>query len=89
MKIHFKRRLLAATILGALLHGGLPSAAQTVDLQFAPAQLKQVGPSPQAASMTRYADASVSYGLGPFLYHGLAVGGVRLGGRPFVPIPSG
>ena len=64
MKSHFKRRLLAATILGTLLYGGVPSVAQTVDLQFAPAQLKQVGPSPQAASMTRYADASVSYGLG-------------------------
>ena len=38
--------------------------AQTVDLQFAPTELKQVGPSPQAAAMTRYADAPVSYSLG-------------------------
>ena len=45
----------------------LPDDGQTrstVDLRFAPAEMKMIGPSPAAAGATRYADYSVSYGLG-------------------------
>ena len=38
--------------------------AQTVDLQFASQETKLIGPSPEAAAMTRYADTPVSYCLG-------------------------
>ena len=36
----------------------------TVDVRFAPAEMKMVGASPAAAGATRYADYYVSYGLG-------------------------
>ena len=36
----------------------------TVDMRFAPAEMKMVGPSPEAARATKYADFPVSYGLG-------------------------
>ena len=45
----------------------LPDDGQTrstVDVRFAPAEMKMVGASPAAAGATRYADYSVSYGLG-------------------------
>lgn len=36
----------------------------TVDLRFAPADMKMIGPSPAAAGATKYIDCAVSYGLG-------------------------
>lgn len=36
----------------------------TVDMRFAPASMKMVEPSPEAARATKYADFPVSYGLG-------------------------
>ena len=40
------------------------ASALQVDLQFASQETKLIGPSPQASSMTRYADYPVSYCLG-------------------------
>ncbi len=52
----------AATMLCA---PGLPAQnAGQVDLQFASRETKLIGPSPEAAAMTRYADYPVSYCLG-------------------------
>ena len=45
----------------------LPDDGQTrstVDVRFAPAEMKMVGASPAAAGATKYSDYSVSYGLG-------------------------
>ena len=53
-----------ALLWACLLFAAGVKAQNTVDLQFAPTSFKQVGPSPQAAAMTRYADTPVSYGLG-------------------------
>ena len=43
---------------------GQRSSGDTIDLQFASNEVKVIGPSPQAAAMTRYADYPVSYCLG-------------------------
>ena len=53
-----------ALLWACLLFAAGVKAQNTVDLQFAPTSFKQVGPSPQAAAVTRYADTPVSYGLG-------------------------
>ena len=34
-----------------------------VDISFAPAEMRMVGPSPEAARATKYSDYEVSYGL--------------------------
>ena len=47
-----------------LLFAAGVKAQNTVDLQFASQETKLIGPSPEAAAMTRYADTPVSYCLG-------------------------
>ena len=44
--------------------GSLAQNSGQVDLQFASQETKLIGPSPEAAAMTRYADYPVSYALG-------------------------
>ena len=52
----------AATLICA--PGSLAQGSGQVDLQFASQETKLIGPSPEAAAMTRYADYLVSYALG-------------------------
>ncbi|MBR6416062.1 MAG: hypothetical protein IKS22_08160 [Bacteroidales bacterium] len=52
------------TLILACMLSAAAAHAQTVDLQFAPRETKLIGPSPEAAAMTRYADTPVSYCLG-------------------------